>query len=199
MRALDPLSLRICVVVWPPLFGWALARCLFHVLGASLPQDATLWDHMKPWLWCKTFLGFRLWWPLAVLSYGAYVWCKTFLGFRLWWPLAVLSYGAYVFQLVPSAVLALFLNNRLSLTTVGLEETDLFGVTWRVVVSFFLYTFMSYLAALPIHLIVEMPGIRLGQVLDKALWSALGSWQSPREDHRTFGQGPHPNDPKCEV
>ena len=176
MRALDPLSLRICVVVQPPLFGWALARCLFHVLRASLPCDATLWDHMKPWLWCKTILSFRLWWPLAVLSYGA-----------------------YVMQLVPSAVLALFLNDRLKLTTVGLEETDLLGVTWRVVVSFFLYLFMSYLAALLMHLIVEMPGIRLGQLLDKALWSALGGWQSPRDNQKTFGQESSQSAPKCEV
>ena len=72
-------------------------------------------------------------------------------------------------QFIASAFLTLFLNGELGLTTVDLDEDDLFGVTWRVAVHFCLWTFISCLAALPMHLVVEMPGIRLGQALDQAL------------------------------
>ncbi|CAE7451344.1 unnamed protein product [Symbiodinium microadriaticum] len=126
------------VAFWPPLFGWSLARCLYHILTAAASR-------LNPWYWCQQFLGRKLWFHVALLSYSAYV-------------------------MQNHAVLPLImLDESLRLNWSGLGRGDAPLAMVRYTVQFFLWTLCCCLVALPCHVFVEVPGMRLGRMLDRAL------------------------------
>ena len=126
------------VAFWPPLFGWSLARCLYHILTAPASR-------LNPWYWCQQFLGLKLWFHVALLSYSAYV-------------------------VQNHAVLPLImLDERLRLNWSGLGRGDAPVAMVRYAAHFFFWTLCCCLVALPCHVFVEVPGMRLGRMLDRAL------------------------------
>lgn len=119
-------------VLWPPLFGWVLARSIFQVLNAG----------------------------------GAWRCLRRVLESRLWKALALLSYSAYVVQQFALLLLLAPLMKELDLnwsngTTPG-------GAVWRYALVFPLFAMMSCAVALPFHVFLEMPCIRLGRRIGTA-------------------------------
>jgi hypothetical protein len=67
----SPLANELMVIAWPPLYGWCLARAIFRAITAPKGKDLSEWFNF--WCWFRAFLSSRIWTPLAILSYGAYV------------------------------------------------------------------------------------------------------------------------------
>lgn len=122
-----PSTVQWIAVLWPPLYGWALARSIFQVLNAG----------------------------------GAWRCLRRFLESRVWKALALLSYSAYVVQQFPLLLLLAPLMKEFDLN--WSNGTTLGGAVWRYALIFPLFVMISCMVALPFHLFLEMPCIRLGR------------------------------------
>lgn len=136
----EPLVVKLIVALWPPVYGWCLARVIFRVLSIEKPKDGGVLSQLHPWFLLQCFLSSQLWKGLALLSYSAYV----------------------VQQFVLLLILAPLMK-ELHLYWSGLNTPG--DALWRYAVVFSLFVLMACLIALPFHLFIEKPCIRLGRYL----------------------------------
>eukprot|EP00913_Durusdinium_trenchii_P023866 g22414.t1 len=138
---------KLIAILFPPIYGWALARVLFRCL--TTPRGRSL-----PWSALQLFLASKIWRCLATLSYSAYVMQQ--------------------FAVQPLARLMKELDLQWT------ADTSVSEAIWRYPVVLLLWTLMSCLIALPCHVIIEKPGIRLGRILSQR---ALGDGGAPWRPH----------------
>lgn len=161
----SPLANELMVITWPPLYGWCLARAIFRAITAPKGKDLSEWFNF----WC---------------------WFRAFLSSRIWTPLAILSYGAYVLQFIIGRWALPYFLDAVNLSFSGLTRDDVLPALWRYAVVFLLFTLIGYALALPYHLFVEKPGMRLGKVLSDVISKSRRAVEAVEEGkvHSSKGQ-----------
>jgi len=141
MSVLTTLEAKLLVVAIPPALGWCLARVIYRACTVEpSPKDPSLFGWLfAPWRWVQAFLSCKALQPVALLSYSAYVMQQ--------------------FILEPTELLV----SALGWSWEGLGPEDVSLAVLRFLGGNMIYVAMCLLLAVPCHILVESPGMKLGR------------------------------------